>query len=134
VLEVSGKTGVDARDFVQQHIVEIDLGREQSRRRTRTIQPVQPNMCSPDRAQGIANGAINGLVGMIDNFSHFQPSLTQQRHTTLLIRNATSVLGSNVAVIFAFGDVDDWRVRRAAHFLPETTMVRQDRTQAISAS
>src|SRR4030095_9296004 len=63
VLEVPGKTGVDARDFVQQHIVEIDLGREQSRRRTRAVQPLQVNMSRPDRAQGIANGAINGLAG-----------------------------------------------------------------------
>ena len=73
MFEVSGKTGVDARDFVKQYVAELNLRSEQSRCCRRTGQQMQLNMSLLDRAQRVLNDAIKALVGRISNFSHFQP-------------------------------------------------------------
>ena len=71
MLEVPGKTAVDARDFVQQHIVKFDLRLEPGCCCARARQQVQLDVCFPDRAQRISEGTIKRRIGRITNLSHF---------------------------------------------------------------
>ena len=73
--DILGKTGMNGGDFIEEHFAELDLGREQRRRCTCARLQVQPNICFPDRAQRVSNGAIKRLVGRTANLSHFSAQL-----------------------------------------------------------
>jgi hypothetical protein len=72
VLEIPGKTRVDAGDFQQQHIAEFDLGSKRSHRSALAVLYVQLNVSFPDRVQRSSKGAIKGSVR--NDFPHFHPN------------------------------------------------------------
>jgi hypothetical protein len=78
VLEIPGKTSLDAGDFQQQQIAEFDLGSKRSRRSALAVLYVQLNVSFLDRVQRSSKGAIKGSTG--NNFPHFQPQLLYNGH------------------------------------------------------
>jgi hypothetical protein len=96
VLEIPGKTGVDAGDFQQHHIAEFDLGSKRSLRSALAVLHVQLNVSFFDRVQRSSKGAIKGSIG--NDFPHFQAPITLPKVPEQSRRNCDSTLLRNPRV------------------------------------
>jgi hypothetical protein len=69
VFEISGETGVDSRDFVEQHVVELNLRSEQNRRCRRAGQSRLLFCCADLSVDVAGQDASSGVSGRRHNSS-----------------------------------------------------------------